>query len=82
MMMPIVKPETCYSLEGDCLNKSDYATAKKLYKRIRKENPVIALWIREWAKKTDDKTGAMICALVTYRLLESQIEADELNKNL
>jgi hypothetical protein len=38
------------------------------------------MWIKNWAKKTIDPKGAAICALITYRLLESQEEADYLNE--
>jgi|LakMenE18May11ns_1017448.scaffolds.fasta_scaffold9958718_6 hypothetical protein len=81
-MLPLVQPETCFSIEKECMNVNDIDLVKKLYKQVKKKNPVIATWINAWAKKTKDRFGAMACALIVYRLLESQDEADMMNELL
>jgi hypothetical protein len=79
-LLPVVQPDTCFSVEQECLNIDDSQFVRKLYKKIKDKNPVVAMWIKNWAKKTIDPKGAAICALITYRLLESQEEADYLNE--
>lgn len=78
--IPIVKPETCFALEKECKNLDDKEIVKKLMKKVQKENPVVATWIKRWAKHTKDHHGAMVCALIAYRMLESQSQADILNE--
>ena len=79
-MMPIVQVETCFAIEQECKDCSDKETVDRLFKKVKKSNPVIATWIKRWSKTTKDSLGAMACALVAYRLLESQSEADFMNE--
>ena len=78
--MPVVKAETCFSIQGECTNVSDIETVKRLFKKIKKENPIVAQWVKNWSEQTDDKIGAMTCALITYRLIQSQLEANMMNE--
>lgn len=78
--LPIVKPETCFSIERECANVPDAKFVKSMLKKIAEENPVIAMWIKNYSKTTKDRFGAIVCAVVVYRLLESQDEADFLNE--
>lgn len=80
-IMPIVQPEVCFSLEDECRNVSDAETVKRLYKKVKKENPIVAMWIKNWAKQSKDRISSMACALITYRLIQSQIEADMMNRS-
>lgn len=81
-IMPVVQPEICFSIEDECRNVSDIDTVKRLYKKVKSENPIVAIWIKNWAKQTKDRIGSMACALITYRLIQSQIEADIMNGDL
>jgi hypothetical protein len=78
--LPFVKPEICYSVEQECLNIPDKVFAKKIYKKLKKTNPIVALWIKKYAKTTKDPLATMICSLIVYRLLESQSESDSLGE--
>ena len=78
--LPVVKPETCFSIERECLGVRDVEFIKKTLKKIMKNNPVVAMWIKNYSKTTKDRFGAIVCAVVVYRLLESQDEADFLNE--
>ena len=78
--LPVVKPETCYSIERECIDIPDTEYCKKMLKKINNDNPVIATWIKNFSKTTNDRLGAIVCAVVVYRLLESQDEADYLNE--
>lgn len=79
--LPEVHPETCFSIGHWCSQKTDREIVKSLYKKVKKKNPVLALWIKTWSEKTTDKFGSMACGLILYRLIESQFEANEM-KNL
>ena len=61
-------------------NGFDVEFIKKTLKKIMKNNPVVAMWIKNYSKTTKDRFGAIVCAVVVYRLLESQDEADFLNE--
>jgi hypothetical protein len=78
--LPFVKPETCFSIERECLGVRDVEFIKKMLKKIMESNPVVAMWIKNYSKTTKDRFGAIVCAVVVYRLLESQDEADFLNE--
>jgi len=78
--LPIVQPETCYSIEQEVIGLPDKEYVKKVLKKISEVNPVVALWIKNYSKTTQDRIGAIVCAVVVYRLLESQEEADFLNE--
>ena len=80
--LPIVKPETCYSIERELIGLPDNEYVKKVLRKMTEINPVVALWIKNYSKKTKDRIGAIVCAVVVYRLLESQEEADFLNEIL
>lgn len=78
--LPIVKPETCFSLEREVKDLNDKDYVKKVLKKINEINPVVAMWIKNYSKKTNDRLGSIVCAVMVYRLLESQEEADFLNE--
>jgi len=78
--MPIVQPETCFAIEEECKDLTDKETVNRLFKKLKKNNPVVAAWIKRWSNTTKDSLGAMACALIAYRLLESQSEADFMNE--
>ena len=78
--LPIVQPETCFSLEQEVINVDDKDYVKRVLRKIARINPVVALWIKNYSKKTKDRLGAIVCAVMVYRLLESQEEADFLNE--
>lgn len=50
----------------------------KILERLEKENPCLAEFISRLAMRHSDPVGVSTSALLVYRLLESQIDADEL----
>ena len=50
----------------------------KILERLEKENPCLAEFISRLAMRHSDPVGVSTSALLVYRLLESQIESDEL----
>lgn len=79
MFLPIVKPEIAGSVEREVFDQVDIKYAKAFLKKLDKDNPTIAVWIRQFSKTTKDRMGAVMCGLMVYRLLESQSEANRMN---
>lgn len=76
--LPIVNDEVGYSLQHD-IPDNDPDIWLKEYKRIKKINPTIAKWLKQWTKKCKpDRMGVLMCGIMVYKLLESQSEADDL----
>ena len=80
-VLPVVQPETCFSVEHEIENFDDKVFIRRMLKRVMSKNPILGLWVKQYAKSSKDPKSTMICALVLYRLLESQEEADYMNDN-
>jgi hypothetical protein len=78
MNLPLVKREICASLDHEITGEIDEEYVVKELSRIRKINPTVFEWISRYMKKTDDETGSAMCAIITYKLLESQAESDRM----
>jgi hypothetical protein len=76
-LLPVVDPKVCFSVEKMCEQDNDRFILEYL-SDIKKKNPIVALWITRFAKTTNDKLGAVACAAIAYKLLESQSEANML----
>lgn len=76
--LPKVDPSIGGSLEHEIKDKDDIQYIKMQMKRINAQNPVIAKFILEFSKLTKDRKGAAFCAILIYRMLESQAEADKM----
>lgn len=76
--IPVVKPEIGCSLEREVFDKFDVPYIKEQLRRLDKENPTIARFIRKFSKTTEDRVGAAFCGIIVYRLLESQAEANRM----
>jgi hypothetical protein len=75
-LLPLVNAELCYSLQKEVDNVPDKKYVAQQMRALKKNNPVIALWIKEFSKTSKDRLSTMICALMVYRMLESQLECD------
>ena len=79
-LLPKVKPEICASMVQNIQSSQDKKFLKKELKRIKELNPSIGLWIEKFSKETKDFIGSAYCAIIVYKMLESQMEADQMNK--
>ena len=80
-LIPLVQAETVYSfIESVNLDTTDDKFIKKELKKLVKKNPVIVDTIKFLSKNTNDVNGCMICALVVYKLLERQAEAEYMDE--
>lgn len=84
LYLPIVKPEITASLYKEVKESEEFSSRyiNNHLKRLDKENPTVAAWIRKHAKTSKDKMSCAYCALIVYRLLESQAEANRMNVDI
>lgn len=82
MHLPQVTKETgfavCRELEHE--DNNDYIIG--MLQRLEAENPCVAEFVSRLAIQHDDPVGITTAALLVYRLLESQAEADSLRRQL
>ncbi len=78
--LPRVTRETGFSVcrELEQAQGNEYVIA--LLERLEEENPCVAEFISRLAIQHDDPVGVSTAALLVYRLLESQLEADALRR--
>lgn len=79
IFLPVVKPEISGSLEHEIANKHDEEYLEEQLSKMDEQNPMISEWIRQFSETTDDAMGAAFCALIVYRMLESQAEANQMS---
>ncbi len=79
-LLPFVTNEVGHSVAQSLDQGDDKKNCEVQLKRIKKTNPAVAEFIRRWSKTCKDKIGAMMCGILVYKLLESQAEADRMNK--
>jgi hypothetical protein len=78
--LPVVKSQICFSVEQSLYEKSDKDYLKEQIQKIEKNNPIVAEFIRRYAKTTIEPINVMFGLVMVYNLLESQAEADALNE--
>jgi len=65
--------------------KPDREIIREELSRLKKKNPAVAEFIMKWAKLGGSKRvrdHSLFCGILTYKLLESQAEANWMNENL
>lgn len=80
--LPRVTKETGYAVCREFEQEDDNNYVIRLLERLEEENPCIAEFVSRLAIQHDDPVGVSTAALLVYRLLESQLEADGLNRQL
>jgi len=80
--LPVVKREIAASMSANLINQKDIKYLKQQIKEIEAVNPVLADWIKKFSKTTNDRKGSAFCAIILYKMLYSQIEADLMNADL
>jgi hypothetical protein len=82
VLLPTVTKETgfavCRELERE--DNNDYIIG--MLARLERENPCVAEFVSRLAIQHGDPVGISTAALLVYRLLESQAEADSLRQQL
>jgi hypothetical protein len=80
--LPRVTKETGYAVcrELEQEDNNDYII--QMLGRLEAQNPCVAEFVSRLAMQHDDPVGITTAALLVYRLLESQAEADDLRRQL
>lgn len=81
-LLPKVTTETGYAVcrELERVDHNDYVI--RLLERLEEENPCVAEFVSRLAIQHDDPAGISTAAILVYRLLESQAEADALAREI
>ena len=79
---PVVKEGTRFSVQGAL--EEDPKFEVKLYKRYTKENPELMKWVDGFISVLPEECqrAALYAAIIPLRIIESQGEADALNREL
>lgn len=82
MNLPRVTKETGYAVcrELEQADNNDYVIS--MLERLEAQNPCVAEFVSRLAIQHEDPVGISTAALLVYRLLESQAEADDLRRQL
>ena len=80
--LPLVTRETGFAVCRELEQDSDQDYVVRLLELLEEENPCIAEFVSRLAIQHDDPIGVATAALLVYRLLASQAEADALNEQL
>ena len=80
--LPRVTPEIGQAVKAELerTGGNDYVAA--LLERLERENPCVAEFVSQMALQHGDPVTVSTAALLVYRLLESQAEADHLKQQI
>lgn len=81
-LLPIVAAEVGFSLAKYVGERGDSEFIANELKKIDKENPTIAEFIKKWASLGGCKTHTKFCGILVYKLLRSQAEANRMKEDL
>ena len=80
--LPKVTKETGYAVCRELEQEDDNNYIIQLLERLEEENPCVAEFVSRLAIQHDDPVGITTSAMLVYRLLESQAEADALRRQI
>jgi hypothetical protein len=80
--LPRVTKETGYAVCRELEQAEDNDYIIQLLERLEEDNPCIAEFVSRLAIQHEDPVGIATSALLVYRLLESQLDANELRKKI
>ena len=80
--LPTVTKETGYAVCRELERDDNNSYVIRLLERLEEANPCVAEFVSRLAIQHDDPVGISTAAVLVYRLLESQAEADTLREQL
>ena len=80
--LPKVTKETGYAVCRELERKENNEYVISLLERLEETNPCVAEFVSRLAIQHDDPVGISTAAVLVYRLLESQAEADALREQV
>lgn len=78
-MLPKVHADICFSVSKSLTEINEE------FKIIQEENPIVAQLIEDWAlylKRKDDQIHCLFAGIMVYKLLKSQAEVDEMEREI
>ncbi|MBI3725704.1 hypothetical protein HY251_17395 [bacterium] len=82
MRLPVVTKETGFAVCRELEREEDNDFIIHLLERLEEANPCVAEFVSRLAVQHEDPVGISTAALLVYRLLESQAEADALAEQM
>jgi hypothetical protein len=79
-LLPVVSERVGASLQNELLSATTEAYVMRVLTRLSTDNPCIANFIAAYAAQQKDPTAVTTGAVLVYRLLESQAEADRMRR--
>ena len=80
--LPLLHQEIADPVRAEIQQLPDNEYMVKAILSIEKKNPLIANFISQYAMKTQHPAEVATCALIVYKLLEAQAEANTLAQKL
>ncbi len=81
-LLPRVTTETGYAVCRELEREDNNAYVIAMLERLENENPCVAEFVSRLSIQHEDPVGISTAALLVYRLLESQAEADQLRQQV
>lgn len=80
--LPVVTKDTGFAVSRELESEDDNNYVIRMLARLQKENPCIAEFVSRLSIQHQDPVAISTAALLVYRLLESQAEANALREQL
>jgi hypothetical protein len=78
--LPAVNHEVAAAVRAELVASKDNEYAIGILERLQRDNPELAQFIALFARSQENPAGVATGAVLVYRLLESQLEADGMGK--
>jgi hypothetical protein len=79
--LPTVTREVAAAIRAELLASEGNDYAVRILERLDRVNPELAAFIAIFAQTQENPVGVATGAVLTYRLLESQLDADAMNRS-
>ena len=80
--LPVVTKETGFAVCRELEREEDNDFIIRLLERLEEQNPCVAEFVSRLAVQHEDPVAISTAALLVYRLLESQLEANALAEQM
>jgi len=78
--LPIVTQEVGYAVKAEMEQRPANEYVSTVLERLEAENPCVAEFVSHFSLQHENPVAVSTAALLVYRLLESQLEADEMKE--
>ena len=79
--LPIVTRDVGFAVKAEMEQTPANEYVARILERLETENPCVAEFISHFSLQHEDPVAVSTSALLVYRLLESQMESDEMKDN-